>query len=59
MLILMVILVLLWTPQLKFHDHVRTVVRKAGGLAQNFLKSTVCRSPEFVVFADHSHSPYH
>ena len=36
--------------QLKFHDHVRTVVRKAGGLAQNFLKSTVCRSPEFMLF---------
>ena len=36
--------------QLKFHDHVREVARKASGLAQNFLKSTVSRSPEFMLF---------
>ena len=35
---------------LKFHAHVRSVARKAGGLAQNFLRSTVCRSPEFMLF---------
>ena len=35
---------------LKFHSHIRSVVRKAGGLAQNFLKSTVCREPEFMLF---------
>lgn len=36
--------------QLKFHDHIREVARKASGLAQNFLKSTVSRSPEFMLF---------
>ena len=35
---------------LKFHGHIRTTVHKAGGLAQNFLKSTVCRKPEFMLF---------
>ena len=35
---------------LKFHEHIRTTVRKAGGLAQNFLKSTVCRKPDFMLF---------
>ena len=35
---------------LKFHGHIRSVVRKAGGLAQNFLKSTVCREPDFMLF---------
>ena len=35
---------------LKFRGHIRTVVRKAGGMAQNFLKSTVCRKPEFMLF---------
>ena len=35
---------------LKFHGHIRTVVRKAAGMAQNFLKSTVCRKPEFMLF---------
>ena len=35
---------------LKFHDHIRTAVRKAGGLAQNFLKSFVCRKPDFMLF---------
>ena len=36
--------------QLKFHEHVRTIVCKASGLANNFLKSTVCRSPDFMLF---------
>ena len=35
---------------LKFHGHIRSAVRKAGGLAQNFLKSTVCREPDFMLF---------
>ena len=35
---------------LKFHNHIRSAVHKAGGLAQNFLKSTVCRKPEFMLF---------
>ena len=35
---------------LKFHDHIRTVVHKAGGLSYSFLKSTVCRSPHFMLF---------
>ena len=34
----------------KFHDHIRSVVRKAGGLAHNFLKSFVCRKPDFMLF---------
>lgn len=36
--------------ELKFHNHVRETARKAGGLAQNFIKSTVSRSPEFMLF---------
>ena len=35
---------------MKFHGHIRSVARKAGGLAQNFLKSTVCRTPDFMLF---------
>jgi len=34
---------------LRFHDHARATAQKAGGLASNLLKSTVCRSPEFMV----------
>ena len=36
--------------QLKFHDHVRSVAHKANGMTHNFLKSTVCRTPEFMLF---------
>ena len=36
--------------QLKFHNHIREVAQKAGGLAHSFLKSTVSRSPEFMLF---------
>ena len=36
--------------QLKFHDHIREVAHKASGLANSFLKSTVSRSPEFMLF---------
>ena len=35
---------------LKFHRHVQSVSHKAGGLAQNFLRSTICRSPKFMLF---------
>ena len=35
---------------LKFHDHIRALSHKAGGLSYSFLKSTVCRSPEFMLF---------
>lgn len=41
--------------QLKFHDHIRTVVQKASGLSHSFLKSTVCRSPQFMMFLYTSH----
>lgn len=34
---------------LRFHQHVRVVVAKAGGLANNLLRSTVCRSAEFMM----------
>ena len=33
---------------LKFHTHIRGTVAKAGGIATNLLKSTVCRSPLFM-----------
>ena len=36
--------------QLKFHGHVRTVVLKAGGLANDFLRSTACRTQSFMLF---------
>ena len=35
--------------KLKFHHHVREVVGKASGLANNLLRSTICRSPHFMV----------
>ena len=35
---------------LKFHSHIRSTVHKAGGLAESLLKSTVCRSPIFMLF---------
>ena len=34
---------------LKFHHHVREVVGKASGLANNLLRSTICCSPHFMV----------
>ena len=34
---------------LKFHGHVQSVAHKAGGLAENLLKSTVCRTPRFML----------
>ena len=33
---------------LKFHAHVRQIVAKAWGLANNLLRSTLCRSKEFM-----------
>ena len=40
---------------LKFHQHITNTAQKAGGLAQNILKATVCRSPDFMmsVFCSH------
>ena len=40
---------------LKFHQHIINTAQKAGGLAQNTLKATVCRSPDFMmsVFCSH------
>ena len=38
------------SSDLKFHEHIRDVVRKASGLATSFLKSSVCRSPDFMMF---------
>ena len=34
---------------LKFHSHARETAHKAGGLAQNLMRATVCRSPEFMI----------
>ena len=34
---------------LKFHQHIMRTAQKAGGLAQNILKATVCRTPEFML----------
>ena len=41
--------------RLRFHEHIREVVRKAGSLAGELLRSTVCRSPEFIVSLFISH----
>ena len=35
---------------LKFHNHIRSLAHKANGLAYSLLKSTVCRSPQFMIF---------
>ena len=34
---------------LKFHDHCTSSEEKAAGVAHNFLKSTRCRSPDFMM----------
>ena len=34
---------------LKFHDHIRTVVGRMGGLLNDLLRSTVCRSRNFMI----------
>ena len=41
--------------RLKFHDHIASVAHKASGLCHSFLKSTVCRSPEFMLFLLKTH----
>ena len=35
--------------KLKFHFHINTVVRKASAVANQILRGTVCRSPDFMV----------
>ena len=35
---------------LKFHDHISLVTRKVAGLGYGFLRSTVCREREFMLF---------
>ena len=35
--------------ELKFHEHCAKIAGKAGGVAHNFLKSTRCRLPDFMV----------
>jgi len=35
--------------KLRFHHHIRTMVNRAAALAQNLLRSTVNRSPDFMV----------
>ena len=40
---------------LKFHTHVTEVVRKSSGLANQILRSTICRSREFLVTVFLSH----
>ena len=40
---------------LKFHEHVQSLSHKASGLCHNFLKSTVCRTPEFMLFLFKTH----
>lgn len=43
------------SSDLKFHQHISNTVRKAAGLAQNLLKSTVCRTPDFMMTLFSSH----
>ena len=33
----------------KFHEHAQSAARKAGAIAHNLLKSTVCRSSDFII----------
>ena len=40
---------------LRFHQHIKAVAAKAGGLANSLLRSTVCRTPEFMVSLFISH----
>ena len=42
-------------PELRFHDHVWSVVWKAGGLAGELLRSTVCHTQHFMVSLFVSH----
>ena len=40
---------------MKFHNHIMSTAHKAGGVAESLLKSTVCRSPAFMLFLLTSH----
>ena len=40
---------------LKFHGHISATVHKAAGLSQNLLRSTVCRSPDFMLTLFRTH----
>ena len=40
---------------LKFHKHVRTVIGKAGRVMGEMLRSTICRTPKFMVSLFVSH----
>jgi len=40
---------------LKFHQHIQNTAHKAGGLAQNILRSTVCRTSDFMMSIFSSH----
>ena len=40
---------------LKFHSHVQSIAHKASGLSHSLLRSTVCRSKEFMVFLLKTH----
>ena len=39
----------------RFHQHIRCIAAKASGLSANFLKSTICRSPKFMLSLFTSH----
>ena len=40
---------------LRFHPHIAEIVRKSSGLANQIIRSTVCRSPKFMVTLFISH----
>ena len=40
---------------MKFHEHCASVAAKAAGVAHNFLKSTRCRSPDFMIHIRKTH----
>lgn len=45
-----------YVTDLKFHHHVRLAVSGAGAVVSNLLKSTVCRSPQFMAALQDIHS---
>ena len=40
---------------LKFHGQARSAARKAGGVAHNFLRATLCREPDFMIHVLRTH----
>ena len=40
---------------LRFHEQARVAARKAGGVAHNFLKATLCRDPDFMIHVLRTH----